>query len=194
VRAAPGSPAAWTALGVRQQEAERERRALTALRRALALDPAHQPARLALAIGLTNEGARADAAAELAEWAERRAGTGAGALAAREGEGRAEHARRLIDALLDVARAEADVDADVQIALAVLLQLNEEWDKSNDCFRAALAARPEDWLLWNRVGATLANSGQPEQALEYYAQALSLNPLYIRARLDWFVLCRYSTC
>jgi hypothetical protein len=33
--------------------------------------------------------------------------------------------RRVADVLLGVARAEEDVDADVQIALAVLLQINE---------------------------------------------------------------------
>ena len=40
----------------------------------------------------------------------------------------------------------------------------------------------QDWLLYNRVGATLANSGQPEAALQYYYRALELNPAYIRAR------------
>jgi tetratricopeptide (TPR) repeat protein len=42
----------------------------------------------------------------------------------------------------------------------------------------------QDWLLWNRVGATFANGGQAAQALEYYARALQLNPLYIRARYN----------
>jgi peroxin-5 len=40
----------------------------------------------------------------------------------------------------------------------------------------------KDWLLYNRVGATLANSGQAEDAIQYYYQALELNPGYIRAR------------
>jgi peroxin-5 len=43
---------------------------------------------------------------------------------------------------------------------------------------------PQDWLLWNRVGATLANSGHADQALEYYSQALQMNPMYIRARYN----------
>lgn len=42
---------------------------------------------------------------------------------------------------------------------------------------------PKDWLLYNRVGATIANSGNSELALEYYNRALELNPFYIRARL-----------
>ena len=40
----------------------------------------------------------------------------------------------------------------------------------------------QDWLLYNRVGATLANSGHPDEALQYYYSALELNPTYIRAR------------
>ena len=41
---------------------------------------------------------------------------------------------------------------------------------------------PQDWVLYNRVGATMANSGNPGGALEYYYKALELNPGYIRAR------------
>ena len=40
----------------------------------------------------------------------------------------------------------------------------------------------QDWLLYNRVGATLANSGRADEALWYYYRALELNPSYIRAR------------
>ena len=40
----------------------------------------------------------------------------------------------------------------------------------------------QDWLLYNRVGATLANSGHADEALQYYYRALELNPGYIRAR------------
>ena len=37
-------------------------------------------------------------------------------------------------------------------------------------------------MLYNRVGATLANNGAAEEALQYYYRALELNPMYIRAR------------
>ena len=45
-----------------------------------------------------------------------------------------------------------------------------------------LTLRAQDWQLYNRVGATLANSGRPGEALDYYYRALELNPAYIRAR------------
>jgi len=39
------------------------------------------------------------------------------------------------------------------------------------------------------VGATLANSGNAESALEYYYRALELNPVYIRARFNLGISC-----
>ena len=101
-----------------------------------------------------------------------------------------------------------EVDADVQIALAVLLNTSEEYLKAQDCFKAALSVRPDvsndfyptsrhtpdtlsfqDWQLYNRVGATLANSGLSEDAFQYYYRALELNPAYIRARFNLGISC-----
>lgn len=82
----------------------------------------------------------------------------------------------------------------------------QDYAKAQDCFRTALAVRPDvssrkiyvytiqgynmqfqDWQLYNRVGATLANSGSAEEALQYYYRALELNPAYIRARSAWII-------
>lgn len=45
-----------------------------------------------------------------------------------------------------------------------------------------ISQNTQDWLLYNRVGATLANGGLAEEALPYYYRALEINPAYIRAR------------
>ncbi len=75
----------------------------------------------------------------------------------------------------------------------------QDYHRAQDCFRTALSVRPDvrkclpvlglfrnpntqDWLLYNRVGATLANGGRAEEALPYYYRALEINPAYIRAR------------
>lgn len=39
-------------------------------------------------------------------------------------------------------------------------------------------------MLYNRLGATHANSGRPEQAMQYYFKALELQPSYARARYN----------
>ncbi|KAI9611713.1 hypothetical protein KEM48_004455 [Puccinia striiformis f. sp. tritici PST-130] len=96
----------------------------------------------------------------------------------------------LTNKLIDLARLggrkkdKASVDPDVQIALGVLFNSNDEFEKACDCFGAALAVRPLDPLLFNRLGATLANSGKPEEAIQYYNRAIELLPSYIRARYN----------
>jgi len=51
-------------------------------------------------------------------------------------------------------------DADVHVALGVLHSLARHYAAAADAFRTALAARPDDYSLWNKLGATLANSGR----------------------------------
>ncbi|KAK9711824.1 hypothetical protein K7432_007550 [Basidiobolus ranarum] len=70
-----------------------------------------------------------------------------------------------------------------------MLNITEEYDKAIDCFRAALASRPNDYLLWNKLGATTANSQKPAEAIDAYFKALELNPAYIRARYNLAVSC-----
>ena len=44
-------------------------------------------------------------------------------------------------------------------------------------------------MLWNKLGATLANSGQVGMAMDAYYAALEMNPQYIRARYNSSVAC-----
>ncbi|KAI0949348.1 hypothetical protein AcW1_008987 [Taiwanofungus camphoratus] len=193
----PTNALRWFELGVKQQENERERKAVQALRRALELDPSHLPSWLALAVSHTNEGNRLGAYTAIREWVDRNERYHATveqfrALNVETPEmTRAERFESLTQCLISMARANmsGEIDADIQIALAVLLNTNEEYAKARDCFLTALAVRPDDWLLFNRVGATLANSGQPEEALQYYYRALELNPAYIRARFNLGISC-----
>lgn len=61
---------------------------------------------------------------------------------------------------LSAARASTHVDADLQTGLGVLYYTHHDLSRAVDCFQAGVAARPDDARLWNRLGATLANSGQ----------------------------------
>jgi peroxin-5 len=44
-------------------------------------------------------------------------------------------------------------------------------------------------MLWNRLGATLANSNQPARALDAYTNSLEINSACIRARYNIAVSC-----
>jgi len=44
-------------------------------------------------------------------------------------------------------------------------------------------------LLWNRLGATLANGGNPEEAVDAYRKALELKPTFTRAIFNLGVAC-----
>ncbi|KAF8813805.1 TPR-like protein [Phlegmacium glaucopus] len=187
----------WFELGVKQQENEREHKALQALQRAVELEPSHLPAWLALSISYTNDSNRQgtyDAINEWVKWNTKYQDTVQQFFAQNVKDGPlplAERYSQLIQCLITMARSNTSgaIDADIQIALAVLLNTNEEYEKAQDCFKAALAVRPDDWLLYNRVGATMANSSRAEEALGYYFRALELNPGYIRARFNLGISC-----
>ncbi|KAG6837504.1 hypothetical protein H0H93_008429 [Arthromyces matolae] len=175
---------AWFELGVKQQENEREQKAFQALRRSLDLDSSHLPTWLALGVSNTNESNRVGTFDAINEWVNRNERYGVIVQQFRSQNPinvdapLNERYTHLINTLIAMARSNTTsvVDADTQIALAILLNTNEEYGKAHDCFLSALAVRPEDWLLYNRVGATIANSGRAEEALQYYYRALELNP------------------
>ncbi|GAA5987611.1 hypothetical protein JCM10908_007135 [Rhodotorula pacifica] len=203
----PHSASAWLSLGLKQQQNEREELAIAALRRAAELDPfvADGAAHLALSVSYTNEGRRTDAYEHLNKWVDAIAQdrTYANEIAQyRNLFGNAlpnsiqDRQTYLSNMLIRLAQSRAEtragadgIDADVQVALGVLFNSSEEYEKASDCFEAALSVRPDDPLLFNRLGATYANSGKTEAAMQYYHAALDLDPGYVRARYNLAVAC-----
>ena len=49
-----------------------------------------------------------------------------------------------------------------------------------DAFARALQINPTDYTLWNKLGATQANSSRSADAVESYRHCLELKPTYVR--------------
>ena len=99
------------------------------------------------------------------------------------------------DAFISIARQQHSagvVDPDVQTGLGVLFYTNGDFDRARDCFESALAVRPRDYLLWNRLGSSLSNGSKPEEALGAYREALNMRPTYTRAIYNVGVACEPS--
>ena len=133
VQADPTNHEAWFALGLKQQENEREDQAILALSKVVQLEPNHRAACLALAVSYTNESEREAANTMLEKWIELgeqvhgNLDGGRGDVLDSSMESRRD---RLVERLIDIARETPDVvDADVQIALGVLFNSSEVGDQ-----------------------------------------------------------------
>lgn len=210
VQQTPDYVEAWVYLGHAQAQNEKETAAIRAMEQALRLDPNNQAALMGLAISYTNEGYDSTAYRTLERW-----------LAAKYPQvldpkdlhppadmgftDRQELHRSVTDHFIRAAQLSPDgehMDPDVQVGLGVLFYGAEEYGKAVDCFQSALRSselgssnqREQLHLLWNRLGATLANSGRSEEAIAAYEQALGLAPNFVRARYNLGVSCINMHC
>lgn len=103
--------------------------------------------------------------------------------------------QNLTDSFLALARDQyslkGEVDPDVQVGLGTAYYMMGEYEEARKCWVAALGERPDDYLLWNRLGATLANGGNPEEAVDAYRRALELKPTFTRAIFNLGVACMF---
>jgi len=201
---------AWVHLGAAQAQNEKEEAAIRALEHALTLDPRHLSALMGLAISYTNEGYDTVAYRTLERWLSAKY---PGVLPPDQLSSPADMGftdrmqlhERVKDAFIRAAQLSPDgehMDPDVQVGLGVLFYGSDDYDKAVDCFQAALASteqgasnqRSQLHLLWNRLGATLANSGRSEEAIAAYEKALTIHPNFVRARYNLGVSCINVGC
>jgi tetratricopeptide (TPR) repeat protein len=201
---------AWTMLGSTQAQNEKETPAIRALEQALKLDPSNSDALMGLAVSYTNEGYDSTAYRTLERWLSVKYPQiidpeGLSADADMGFTDRHLLHEKVTDLFIRAAQLSPQgeqMDPDVQVGLGVLFYGAEEYDKAVDCFSAALAStesgmsnqKEQLHLLWNRLGATLANSGRSEEAIEAYEKALTINPNFVRARYNLGVSCINIGC
>ncbi|ODV86957.1 hypothetical protein CANARDRAFT_187710, partial [[Candida] arabinofermentans NRRL YB-2248] len=187
----PGHIDAWLRLGQVQTQNEKELAGIAALEKTLELAPQNLSALMTLAISYVNEGYDNAAYATLERWIETKYPEVAERARIANPEIQADDRyalnKRVTELYIKAAQLSpsgANMDADIQTGLGVLFYSMEEYDKTMDCFQAAIDRNPSDALSWNRLGASLANSNRPEQAVEAYSRALHLNPNFVRARYN----------
>ncbi|KAL8768558.1 MAG: hypothetical protein Q9209_005243 [Squamulea sp. 1 TL-2023] len=206
----PSHLTAWVALGQAQAQNEKETPAIRALEQALTLDPNNLSALMGLAISYTNEGYESTAYRTLERWLSTKYPnilppdqiSQASAMGFTDRHLLHEKVTAHFIRAAQLSPAGASMDPDVQVGLGVLFYGCEEYTKAVDCFESALASTEQGLsnsasqahLLWNRLGATLANSGRSEEAIQAYEEALRLCPGFVRARYNLGVSCINIGC
>lgn len=70
------------------------------------------------------------------------------------------------------------------MVLGVLYNVSRSWEAASEALATAASARPGDYTVRNKLGATLANSGRSAEALPHYHAALAAKPRYARGWLN----------
>lgn len=206
----PNHVEAWVQLGNAQAQNEKETPAIRALERALALDQNNLDALMCLAVSYTNEGFDNTAYRTLEKWLSVRYPevcppdqlSSAADIGFSDREILHDKVTNLFIKAAQLSPSGELMDPDVQVGLGVLFYGQEDFEKAIDCFNAALASHESGTvnkegqihLLWNRLGATLANSGKSEEAIAAYSRALEENPNFVRARYNLGVSCINIGC
>lgn len=196
----PENATAWRFLGTTQAQNEKDISAIRALKNCLKFDANDQEARLAISVSLANENFKNEACHYLLEWLinhdkyksirasfeefnklDRELSDDPYTMKVLDER----HYNYVREKFVEAARMSPNhPDHEVQSSLGVLFNMQGEYDKAVDCFKAALSVRSDDSLLWNRLGATLANGNKSDEAVIAYRKALEISPGFLRSRYN----------
>lgn len=185
----PDNATAWKMLGRCHAENDQDREAIICLERAVDRDPYCLEARLALGVSYVNELNHAKALEHLKAWithdpkySELNIGDDMyGGGQSDNGESDFDEVQRL---LLTALEFDSTDGADVLEALGVVYNVSRDFDAAIDAFQKALLRKGDDYQLYNRLGATMANCNKSEQALPAYKRAIEIKPKFTRAWLN----------
>ena len=157
---APAEAEAWINLGCALAEDEKDQEAISALTHGVKIDPRNLRGLMALSVALTNESHTLQAYLTLERYILTSHPDLQPSIPVPNRISSYALHERVSEIYLKCVRASNKVDPDIQMGLGVLFYLAGEYDKSIDCFETVVRIRPDDYLAWNRLGATMANSGQ----------------------------------
>ncbi|XP_063721354.1 peroxisomal targeting signal 1 receptor-like [Symsagittifera roscoffensis] len=194
---------AWFYLGVAQTENENDEAAIRALNETLQLNENNLEALMALSASYTNEGDMARAVDTLELWLQKNSTfSGIPTLTLEEPQedsrsplsvsslfrfqSKSEDLLKLFEQALMV----SPQDVNVLTAVGILNCVRNDYATAANIFRQCVGLDPKNALLWNRLGACLANGDRSEEAISAYRNALNLRPGYIRARFNLGVACQ----
>ncbi|KAG2579664.1 hypothetical protein PVAP13_6NG266500 [Panicum virgatum] len=165
----PDNAEGWRLLGVTHAENDDDQQAIAAMMRAHEANPTNLEVLLALGVSHTNELEQGEALRYLYRWLQNHPKYGGLAPPQATDSPYGPDVVRLFNEAAQM----SPEDADVHIVLGVLYNLSREYDKAIASFKTALQLKPQDYSLWNKLGATQANSIQSADAILAYQKVIS---------------------
>mmetsp|Transcript_19296 Transcript_19296/g.28739 ORF Transcript_19296/g.28739 Transcript_19296/m.28739 type:complete len:451 (-) Transcript_19296:23-1375(-) len=190
----PNSSDVWRWLGTAHAENDEDQLAIQCLEKAIAADDENLEALLDLGVSYTNELFHDEALKYLELWlakhpsyaaipAKYAVGTPSSTTKpAYSGSFHSQH-QRIVAMFEDAAKIDSN-DPDVYTVLGVLFNLSRDYQHAEEAFSKAVQLDPKNYSLWNKLGATQANSTKKEgskQAVSAYRKAIERKPTYTRA-------------
>ncbi|KAM3718557.1 Peroxisomal targeting signal 1 receptor [Dirofilaria immitis] len=180
----------WFQLGNCQTENENDKQAIAAYKRALNLQPEQKKVQFALATVYINECMELEALEALKQWIISYLHDDSIPLQFKIASSnplenltiRTQEVEELIQKVLS--NAKTTDEAMLHNALSLVYNIKGDYRQAAEEVKLALLYNPKDYVLWNRLGATLANGKRPAEAVVAYREALEICPNYTRARCN----------
>ena len=157
----------WRMLGLSHQEHDEDRKAIQCLEKSVEEDPYNLESLLALGVSYVNELNSERALRTLKLWVEHNPNFQSMEVVvdAYSDGSLMDEVMQLMISAQKAALANGGDDSDVNIVLGVLYNVSRDYDSAVEAFQRAIVHRQDDYSLWNKLGATLANGSRSEQAI-----------------------------
>eukprot|EP01060_Flectonema_neradi_P024773 TRINITY_DN33655_c0_g1_i1.p1 TRINITY_DN33655_c0_g1~~TRINITY_DN33655_c0_g1_i1.p1 ORF type:complete len:607 (+),score=119.47 TRINITY_DN33655_c0_g1_i1:251-1822(+) len=193
----PEDSKAWEILGTTQAENEKDIPAIIALRQCRSLDQSNLPVLMSLSVSLTNESRYSEAIDTLQSWLLTHPDYAHMADRLQNIEPQSQEDDPAIfnfamskplqhskcTAMYETAVNEKP-SPELYTALGILHNMTHDYVKAVESFQKVLDTKPDDYKLWNKLGASLANGNRCSEAINAYNRALDLNPGYVRGHYN----------